>query len=115
MEVKVVESGFVRVARKSELPIGKMKVVTVDGKEVLIANVNGTYYAIGNKCTHANVDLSRGSLEGNVVTCPKHAAKFDVTNGRVVAPPKVRLVHPKIRDEPSYQVKVVNENIMLKL
>jgi 3-phenylpropionate/trans-cinnamate dioxygenase ferredoxin subunit len=115
MEVKVVESGFVRVARKSELPVGEMKVVTVDGKEVLIANVNGTYYAIGNKCTHANVDLSRGSLEGNVVTCPKHAAKFDVTNGRVVAPPKVRLVHPKIRDEPSYQLKVMNEDIMIKL
>lgn len=110
-----MESGFVIVARKSELPVGKMKRVKVEGKEVLIANVNGTYYAVGNKCTHANVDLSQGSLEGNVVICPKHAAKFDVTNGRVVAPPKVRLGHPKIRDEPSYQVEVVDENIVLKL
>jgi len=67
-----LESNFVRVAGKAEIPIGKMKMVKFLDREILIANVNGNYYAIGNKCTHANGDLSQGILEGNVVTCPKH-------------------------------------------
>jgi 3-phenylpropionate/trans-cinnamate dioxygenase ferredoxin subunit len=50
---------------------------------MLIANVNENYYTIGNRCTHADGILSQGVLEGNVVTCPKHHAKFDVTTSYV--------------------------------
>jgi len=110
-----MESGYVRVAEKSEVPVGKTKAIKVQGKEVMIANVNGNYYAIGSFCTHAGGDLSQGVLEGNVVTCPKHHAKFDVTTGKVVSPPKIGLFHPKANDEPTYQVKVENESIMVKL
>lgn len=110
-----MESGYVRVAGKSEIPIGKMKMVKLEDKEILIANVNGNYYAIANRCTHAKGDLSQGSLQDNIVTCPKHGSKFDVTTGKVISPPRVGLFHPKIKDEPSYQVKVENENIMIKL
>jgi nitrite reductase/ring-hydroxylating ferredoxin subunit len=53
-----MESGYVRVADTSEIPIGKMKKVVVQGKEILVANVNGIYYAIGNVCT-MNVETSR--------------------------------------------------------
>jgi nitrite reductase/ring-hydroxylating ferredoxin subunit len=109
-----VESGYVRVAGKAEVPVGKMKAVKLEGKEILIINVNGNYYAIGNKCTHAGGDLSQGVLEDNVVTCPKHHAKFDVTTGKVISPPKIGFLHPKANDEPTYQVKVENENILVK-
>ena len=60
-------------------------------------------------------DLSKGTLEGNIVTCPRHHAKFDLTTGKVVSNPKMPLVHPKSNDEPAYQVKVDQENIMIKL
>ncbi len=110
-----MESGYVKSAQKSEIPIGKMKMVKLGDKEVLIANVNGNYYAIGNRCTHASADLSQGSLEGNIVTCPKHKSKFDVTSGKVVSGPKMLLVHPKINDEPSYEVKVEGNAILLKI
>ncbi len=73
-----------------------MKKISVQGKEILIANVNGNFYAIGNVCTHERGDLSQGTLEGNVVTCPKHKSKFDVTTGKVVSHPKMVLFHPKI-------------------
>jgi 3-phenylpropionate/trans-cinnamate dioxygenase ferredoxin subunit len=112
---KVVVSNFVPVARTSEIPIGKMKTVKFLDIEILIANVNGTYHAIGNKCTHANGDLSQGVLEGNTVTCPKHSSKFDVTNGTVVAPPKIGFFRPKIHDEPSYSVKVEGENVLIRV
>jgi nitrite reductase/ring-hydroxylating ferredoxin subunit len=92
-----------------------MKAVQLEGKEILIANVGGNYYALGNRCTHAGGDLSQGLLEENIVTCPRHHAKFDVTTGKVVSHPKMALFHPKAKDEPTYQVKVENENIMVKL
>ena len=110
-----MESGYVRVAGKSEIPIGKMKKVTLQGKEILIANVNGSFYVIGNICTHSGGDLSQGTLEGNIVTCPKHKSKFDVTTGKVVSPPKMGLFHPKIQDEQSYIVKIENDDISIKI
>jgi nitrite reductase/ring-hydroxylating ferredoxin subunit len=113
--VKVVESlGFVKVAETSEVPAGKMKMARLEEKEILIANVNGNYYAVGNRCTHAGGDLSKGSLEGSIATCPKHGAKFDVTTGKVVLGPKILFMHPKINDEPSYEVKVEGKDILLK-
>jgi nitrite reductase/ring-hydroxylating ferredoxin subunit len=105
---------FEKVAETQEILAGKMKAVKFGEKEVLIANVNGTYYAIGNVCTHEGGNLSAGTLEGNIVTCPKHKAKFDLTTGKVVSPPKVLFMHPKINNESVYTVKVEGTNILLE-
>lgn len=105
---------FVKVAETSEVPVGKMKMVKLEGKEILIANVDGNYYAMGNRCTHAGGDLSKGSLSGNIVTCPRHGSQFDVTTGKVVSGPKVLALHIRIRDEPSFEVKVEGKSILLK-
>ena len=105
---------FMKVAEESEIPVGGMKAVKLGDLNVLIANVNGSYYAIGSVCTHRNGDLSKGTLEGNTVTCPNHKAKFDVTTGRVVSGPKVPLMHPKIKEEPAYTVKVEGKDILLE-
>jgi nitrite reductase/ring-hydroxylating ferredoxin subunit len=107
--------GFVKVGELSEVPAGKMKMFKVGEKEYLVANVSGNYYAIGNRCTHASADLSQGSLEGNIVTCPKHKSKFDVTTGKVISGPKMLFIHPKINDDPSYEVKVEGDAILLKI
>ena len=106
---------FVKVGSSSELSVGKMKMFKIGTLEVLVANVNGAFFAIGNRCTHANGDLSHGSLEGNIVTCPKHKSRFDVTNGKVISGPKVPLMHPKINNEPSYAVKIDGEAILIKV
>lgn len=105
---------LVKVAETSEILVGQMKVVKLGEKEVLIANVNNVYYAIENSCTHMHCDLSIGTLESNIVTCPKHKAKFDVTTGKVVSGPKIPLMHPKIKDEPVYAVKVEGKDILLE-
>lgn len=90
-----MESGYVRIADKSEIPIGKTKKVAAQDIEILVANVNGSFYAIGNMCTHASGDHSQGTLEGNIITCPKHKSKFDVTTGKVVSPPQNGAISPK--------------------
>ena len=74
---------FVRVARMSDIPPGTMTGVKARGKEILVANVDGEAYAIGNRCTHLRYRLSKGTLDGPIVECPGHGAKFDVTDGGV--------------------------------
>ena len=86
---------FVKVAETSEIPPGQMKAVKFGEKQVLIANIKGVYYAIGNVCTHMGGELSKGALEGSTVTCNRHKAKFDVATGAVVSAPKVLFMHPK--------------------
>jgi len=109
-----METNYVKVAEKSEIPAGTMKAAKINGKNIVVANVNGNYYAIGMDCTHSGGDLSKGTLDGTIVTCPRHHAKFDVINGKLVSPPKMGLFHPKANDETTYQVKVDQENILVK-
>lgn len=106
---------FVKAAETSEIQVGGRKVVAIHGKEILIANVGGAFYAIGNRCTHAGADLSKGPLEGNIITCPEHKAKFDVTNGKVVFRPKFWTWTMKVNDQPSYEVKVDGNDIILRI
>ena len=105
---------FVKVAETSEIPAGKMKMVKLEDKEILIVNVNGNYYAIANRCTHKNGDLSKGSLDGNIVTCPLHSSRFDVTTGKAISGPKIAFFRAKTNDAPSFEVKVEGNGLMLK-
>lgn len=106
--------GFVKVAETSEIPVGKMKMVKLEDKEILIANVNGNYCAIANRCTHRGGDLSRGSLDSSIVTCPVHGARFDVTSGKAISGPKILFFKAKTNDEPTYEVKIEKKDVMLK-
>lgn len=71
---------LVKVAKTSFISIGKMKHVEVDGMEIMIANVDGKFYAVGDRCPHLNAKLSEGTLNETIVTCPRHLSKFDVTS-----------------------------------
>lgn len=106
---------FVKVCKISDIKEGSMKKYEVKGKEILVSNISGKFYAINNKCTHRSGDLSNGRLEGNVVTCPKHGSKFDVTTGKVVSGPKIPLLKLKINDEEKYDLKIEGEEILIKL
>ncbi|MEN6378484.1 MAG: non-heme iron oxygenase ferredoxin subunit [Methanofastidiosum sp.] len=107
--------GFVKICKVSDVKDGTMKKFEVEEKEILVSNIGGKYYAINNKCTHRNGDLSQGKLEGNIVTCPKHGSKFDITTGKVVSGPKIPLLKLKVNDEEKYEVKIDGENILIKI
>jgi len=104
---------FINVADTSALPAGKMMMVTAGGKEILLANVDGAYYAIANKCTHLGGSLVKGTLNGSVVTCSRHGAQFDVRTGQAVAEAKIAFVKMKVRNEVKYEVKVEGANILI--
>jgi len=73
-----------RIANINDLTEGTMKKYQVQGTEILIARIEGKYYAAQNKCPHLGGDLSKGKLEGNIVTCPRHGSQFNLTDGSVV-------------------------------
>ena len=77
----------VQVARVDDLEPGSMTMVEVDGKPVLLANVDGEFYAVSDICTHEEYNLSEGSLEGCEVECPGHSAFFDLKTGDVTDGP----------------------------
>jgi nitrite reductase/ring-hydroxylating ferredoxin subunit len=84
-----------------------MKKVTVGNQQVLVVNLKGKYYAIGNVCTHLGGSLDRGILDGNEVECPLHRSHFDVTTGQVKRGPATRA-------EPVYEIKTENGSILVK-
>jgi nitrite reductase/ring-hydroxylating ferredoxin subunit len=73
--------------RASQVGPGQTALVHLDGQPVAVYNVDGTFYATQEACTHADGPLSQGDLEGQVITCPWHGSCFDVTNGAVVCGP----------------------------
>ncbi len=75
---------LINAAQTSEIPVGSMKYVEVQGKEILLANVEGKFYATDDRCGHMNGPLSMGTLQGNVIECALHHARFDVTTGKTL-------------------------------
>jgi nitrite reductase/ring-hydroxylating ferredoxin subunit len=99
---------FEKVAESSELTLGAVKVVKVGGVDVMVANIEGKLYAIANKCTHVGGPLGKGKLAGSVVQCPWHGSEFDVKTGAVVK-------GPAQKPEPTFQVKVENSAVWIKM
>jgi nitrite reductase/ring-hydroxylating ferredoxin subunit len=96
------------VAPLSSLPPGTGKAFTVAGRQLALFNSGGRLFAIDNICPHEGAPLAEGSLEGTIVTCPWHAAEFDLTSGKVLCPPAVE-------DVQSYPVFVNGETIEVEL
>lgn len=71
-----------RVLRTSELPIGHMKALEVDGQPLLIANVAGEYYAVRNRCGDGPLPLQFGTLDGPELSCSWHGCRYDLRSGK---------------------------------
>lgn len=97
---------LVKVAKTSDIPIGTMKHVEVEGMELLIANVEGKFFAVNDSCPHLHAKVSEGTLNKNIVTCPRHLSSFDVTTGRVISGTRSNLS--------SYDVKVEGDYLLIE-
>ena len=106
---------YLEVAKTSEITEGTMKAYIVQGKNILVVNYDGNYYAIGGKCTHMGGELSKGKLEGKIVTCQRHGSKFDITTGESISGPKIGFLKLKTKKEPSYEVKIEGDTIKINI
>lgn len=101
--------GKVIVAKTSDVAPGTLHKAAVDGREILVVNIGGKYYAMDDTCTHAGASLSEGTLDGNIVTCGWHGAQFDCKSGNLEKFPA------KINNLKSYNVSVESDNIFVEV
>lgn len=97
---------YIEIAPATELPTGERLFLEVEGKAIVVFNIAGQYFAIGDICTHDDGPLGDGDLEGFNIVCPRHGGEFDVQTGKAVQ-------MPAVVDIPAYPVKVVDGMIQV--
>ena len=101
--------GKIIAAKVTEIPPGKMIKISIDGRDILVSNIDGNFYAIDDTCTHSGASLSEGSLSGCTITCGWHKAEFDCKTGKLTKFPA------KIRDLGSYNVSIESDNVFVEM
>ena len=90
---------FLEIAPASELPSGERMFVDIGDTPIVIFNIAGQIFAIGDVCTHDDGPLGDGDIEDFNVVCPRHGAEFDVRTGKAIS-------MPAVVDIPAYPVRV---------
>jgi 3-phenylpropionate/trans-cinnamate dioxygenase ferredoxin subunit len=91
---------YVVITPEDQIPAGERLFVELGGKSIVLFNLAGKLFAIGDVCTHDNGPVGDGDIEENEIICPRHGARFDIRTGNVTS-------LPAILDIPAYPVRVV--------
>ncbi len=92
---------WIDVAPEESLKPGDHRVIDVDDILIAVFNVNGSYYAIEDQCSHDGEELTGGPVDGDQIICPRHGARFCLRTGAALTPPAYEAV-------PTYPVRVEN-------
>ena len=95
---------YVPVVNKNGLLDGERIFVDIDDMAIVVFNIAGTYFAIGDVCSHDDGPLGEGQTEDFEVICPRHGARFDIRTGKANT-------LPAIIDIPAYPVRVMGDQI----
>jgi 3-phenylpropionate/trans-cinnamate dioxygenase ferredoxin subunit len=99
---------FVKVGRVGQIPDGRPETFDVDDRKIAVYRLEGAYYAIDDLCTHDGGPLAEGEVEGDVVICPRHGARFSIKTGAA-------LTFPAISPVDTYPVRVEGEDLLVGL
>lgn len=100
-------SRWVVVAKKKDIQEGSTRAFSVEGRQVAITYVNGEFYAYLNACSHMDLPLEEGRLEGTILECPHHGATFDLRTGAALSMPAVTPLE-------MYEVKIEGDDIKIE-
>jgi len=106
---------FIKVIKADELQPGEKLKVEVQGKSILLANLDGSYFALDDRCPHLGGSLSRGEMRGSQVFCPKHGAAFDLKTGKNEGDAKIAFIKMKVNDARTYPVKVEDGDVLVDI
>jgi nitrite reductase (NADH) small subunit/3-phenylpropionate/trans-cinnamate dioxygenase ferredoxin subunit len=95
------------VAKRSDIAPGSCRPVEAGGIWIALCRVGDEFYALDNACPHAGGPLGEGFLEGDLLTCPWHAWRYDVRTGRRPENPAIAV--------PVYSVTVEGEDVMVEI
>lgn len=99
---------LIKITETKDLPPGKAAAFDVEGQRIAVFNVDGSYYALDDTCTHEGGPLCEGEVRDGKVSCPWHAAEFDLKSGEALCPPAFDGVH-------SYKVVVEGNDVKVEL
>ncbi len=102
------EAVFYPVLPAEELPNGERIFLEIANRPIVLLNIGGYFFAIGDVCTHDDGPLGEGQLDGYEIICPRHGARFDVRDGKATK-------RPAVRPTPVYPVRVVDGQIEIGL
>ena len=95
---------YVEIAPVDQIPTGERLFVELGGKSIVLINLAGKLFAIGDVCSHDNGPVGDGEIEENEIICPRHGARFNIHTGKATS-------LPAIVDIPAYPVRVVEEMV----
>jgi nitrite reductase (NADH) small subunit/3-phenylpropionate/trans-cinnamate dioxygenase ferredoxin subunit len=107
MTDSVAASDFVTVAKVGDIPDGEGRAFAVNGRMVAVFNEQGKYSSIDDFCPHMGASLAGGYLENGIVTCPWHAWRFGIHDGRWCDNPKIKV--------DSFEVRVQGNDIQVRV
>ncbi len=98
---------FVRACTVAEVPPGSVIAVDLGGDEdIAVVNTAQGFFAIQDLCSHAEVPLSQGEVDGCTLECLMHGSRFDLRTG-------FPLELPAVRPVPVYPVRVDGDDIFI--
>ncbi len=95
-------SGFTEVCLVADIPVNSAKRVTVDGTVIAVVRTPDGVYAINDRCSHADVSLAEGEVEGCAIECWLHGSAFDLRTGKPLSLPAIVAV-------PVYPARIIGE------
>ncbi len=99
---------YIDIAPMEQVPNGERLFIEAESRQIVIFNMAGKLYAIGDVCSHDNGPVGDGEIEGDEIICPRHGGRFDIRTGKATS-------LPAVVDIPSYPVRVVDGMIQLGL
>ena len=127
---------FREIASVDDILPGGMRAYEAEGKEIVLCNDGGKFYAFDRRCGHMNAPLDMGTACGCIVTCPMHSVQFDASTGESLSPPvpsyggeeplpkamaamfgwiETLMEHVRTHDVKTYPVKIVDGRISIDI
>lgn len=106
---------YTKLANTIDVPPGTMKTFDVSGRKILLANADGTFFAIDNKCPHIGKPMSNGKFDGTSITCPFHGAQFDVRTGENTTDAHFLFWNMHCKNAHTYRVQLLDNDIFVEV
>ncbi len=99
---------LVKVGKTYDIPCGEVRSYVVDNEVIAVFNINNEYFALKDQCSHMDLPLSDGLVEGDKIICAYHGAEFEISTGKVLCLPAVENVE-------KYTVKVEGNDVYIDI
>jgi nitrite reductase/ring-hydroxylating ferredoxin subunit len=103
-----MSEGYLRACQVAELGEGEARRVELEGVPICVVRTEGEVHAVSDVCSHADVSLAEGEIDGLTIECWLHGSRFDLVTGHPTGLPATRPV-------PVYPVKIEGDDVYVSL